>query len=66
MGCIYLGKCMYGYMGNEMVTTKGLIVVFVEDDCIIVKGNVLGKKGVLCKVMFNKKVGDVCWSFMFV
>jgi len=57
-GRIYPGKRMHGHMGNEMVTTKGLTVVSVEDDCIIVKGNVPGKKGALCKVTPNKKVGS--------
>ena len=61
-GRIYPGKRMHGHMGNEMVTTKGLTVVSVEDDCIIVKGNVPGKKGALCKVTPNKKVGDARWS----
>ena len=61
-GRIYPGKRMHGHMGNEMVTTKGLTIVSVEDDCIIVKGNVPGKKGALCKVTPNKKVGDARWS----
>ena len=38
-GRIYPGKRMHGHMGNEMVTTKGLTVMSVEDDCIIVKGS---------------------------
>ena len=61
-GRIYPGKRMHGHMGNEMVTTKGLTVMSVEDDCIIVKGSVPGKKGSLIKVTPTKKVGDPKWS----
>ena len=56
-GRIYHGKRMHGHMGNDMTTVKGLTVMRVEDDCIIVKGNVPGKKGSLCKVTGTKIVG---------
>ena len=56
-GRIYPGKRMHGHMGNDMVTTKALTVMRVEDDCIIVKGSVPGKAGSLCKITPNKRVG---------
>jgi large subunit ribosomal protein L3 len=56
-GRIYPGKRMHGHMGNDLTTVKGLTVMRVEDDCIIVKGNVPGKKGSLCKVAPAKVVG---------
>ena len=64
-GRIYPGKRMHGHMGDEMVTIKGLTVMSVEDDCIIVKGNVPGKSGALCKVTPTKKVGDAKWEPRF-
>jgi len=56
-GRIYPGKRMHGHMGNEMCTSQALTVMRIEDDCIIVKGNVPGKKGSLCRVTGAKIVG---------
>ena len=64
-GRIYPGKRMHSQMGNEAVTARKLKVVKVEDDCIIVKGNVPGKSGALCKVTPTKKVGDAKWEPRF-
>ena len=64
-GRIYPGKRMHGHMGDEMVTVKGLTVMSVENDCIIVKGNIPGKSGALCKVTPTKKVGDKAWEPRF-
>ena len=43
-GRIYPGKKMHSQMGNETVTARKLKVMRVEDDCIIVKGSVPGKR----------------------
>ena len=56
-GRIYPGKKMHSQMGNETVTARKLKVMRVEDDCIIVKGSVPGKRGNLLRVAPAKIVG---------
>lgn len=56
-GRIYPGKKMHSQMGNETTTIRKLKVMRVEDDCIIVKGSVPGKKGNLLRVAPAKIVG---------
>ncbi|ACO66258.1 ribosomal protein L3, chloroplast precursor [Micromonas commoda] len=56
-GRIYPGKKMHSQMGNETVTARKLKVVKVEDDCIIVKGSVPGKRGNLLRIAPAKIVG---------
>jgi len=56
-GRIFPGKRMHGHMGNETTTIKKLKVMRVEDDCIIVKGSVPGKRGNLLRVAPAKIVG---------
>lgn len=59
-GRIYPGKKMHSQMGNETVTARKLKVMRVEDDCIIVKGSVPGKRGNLLRVAPAKIVGKTC------
>ena len=56
-GRIYPGKKMHSQMGNETVTARKLKVMKVEDDCIIVKGSVPGKRGNLLRIAPAKIVG---------
>jgi len=56
-GRIYPGKKMHSQMGNETVTARKLKVMRVEDDCIIVKGSVPGKRGNLLRIAPAKIVG---------
>lgn len=56
-GRIFPGKKMHSQMGNELVTAKKLVVMRVEDDCIIVKGSVPGKRGNLLRIAPAKIVG---------
>ena len=56
-GRIFPGKKMHSQMGNELVTAKKLKVMRVEDDCIIVKGSVPGKRGNLLRIAPSKIVG---------
>jgi len=51
---------MHGQMGNETTTIKQLKIMRVEDDCIIIRGNVPGKKGNLIRVAPAKIVGKNC------
>ena len=59
-GRIFPGKKMHSQMGNETVTARKLKVMRVEDDCIIVKGSVPGKRGNLLRVAPAKIVGKTC------
>ena len=59
-GRILPGKKMHGHMGNETTTIKQLKIMRVEDDCIIIRGNVPGKKGNLIRVAPAKIVGKNC------
>jgi len=58
-GRIYPGKRMAGRYGGKNITTKGLLVVKVDDEknLIIVKGSVPGKPGSLLNIKPNNKVG---------
>jgi len=49
-GRVFKGKRMAGRMGNDRVTVKGLEVVEVKDDGIVVRGLVPGHKGGLLEV----------------
>ena len=59
-GRIYPGKRMAGRYGGKNVTTKGLLVVKVDDEknLIVVKGSVPGKPGSLLNIKPNNKVGN--------
>ena len=59
-GRIYPGKRMAGRYGGRNITTKGLLVVKVDDkkNLIIVKGSVPGKPGSLLNIKPNNKVGN--------
>lgn len=54
-GRVYKGKRMAGRMGHEQVTVKNLLVEFVDDKYILVKGLVPGGRNNLLMV---KKVGE--------
>jgi large subunit ribosomal protein L3 len=56
-GRIFPGKKMHSQMGNEAVTARKLKVMRVEEDCIIVKGSVPGKRGNLLRIAPSKIVG---------
>ena len=58
-GRIYPGKRMAGRYGGKKITTKGLIVVKVDNEknLIVVKGSVPGKPGSLLNIRPNNKVG---------
>ena len=51
---------MAGRYGGKKITTKGLIVVKVDNDknLIVVKGSVPGKPGSLLNIRPNNKVGN--------
>ncbi|MBI5127574.1 50S ribosomal protein L3 [Candidatus Roizmanbacteria bacterium] len=49
-GRVFRGKRMAGRMGNDRVTMKGLEVIEVKEDGLIVKGLVPGYKGGLLEV----------------
>lgn len=59
-GRIYPGKRMAGRYGGKNITTKGLLVVKVDDEknLIVVKGSVPGKPGSLLDIKPNNKVGN--------
>ena len=59
-GRIYPGKRMAGRYGGKNITTKGLLVLKVDDDknLIVVKGSVPGKPGSLLNIKPNNKVGN--------
>ena len=59
-GRIYPGKRMAGRYGGKNITTKGLLVVKVDDEknLIVVKGSVPGKPGALLNIKPNNKVGN--------
>ena len=59
-GRIFPGKKMHGQLGNETTTIKQLKIMRVEDDCIIIRGSVPGKKGNLIIVVPAKIVGKNC------
>jgi len=51
---------MAGRYGGKEITTKGLIVVKVDNEknLIVVKGSVPGKPGALLNIRPNNKVGN--------
>ena len=59
-GRIYPGKRMAGRYGGKNITTKGLLVVKIDDEknLIVVKGSVPGKPGSLLNIKPNNKVGN--------
>jgi len=59
-GRIYPGKRMAGRYGGKNITTKGLLVLKVDDEknLIVVKGSVPGKPGSLLNIKPNNKVGN--------
>ena len=59
-GRIYPGKRMAGRYGGKKITTKGLIVVKVDNEknLIVVKGSVPGKPGSLLNIRPNNTVGN--------
>ena len=59
-GRIYPGKRMAGRYGGKKITTKGLIVMKVDNEknLIVVKGSVPGKPGSLLNIKPNNKVGN--------
>ena len=59
-GRIYPGKRMAGRYGGKKITTKGLIVVKVDNEknLIVVKGSVPGKPGSLLNIRPNNIVGN--------
>ena len=59
-GRIYPGKRMAGRYGGKKITTKGLMVVKVDNqkNLIVVKGSVPGKPGSLLNIRPNNKVGN--------
>jgi len=59
-GRIYPGKRMAGRYGGKNITTKGLLVVKVDDEknLIVVKGSVPGKPGSILNIKPNNKVGN--------
>lgn len=54
-GRVYKGKRMAGRMGHDQVTIKNLLVEFVDDNFILVKGLVPGGRNTLLTL---KKVGE--------
>jgi large subunit ribosomal protein L3 len=55
-GRVYPGKKMAGQMGAELVTLKNTEVVYVnpEDNILVLKGSVPGKKNTLLKIQQQK------------
>jgi len=49
-GRVFKGKRMAGRMGNDLVTVKGLEVIEVKEDGILIKGLVPGYKGGLLEI----------------
>jgi len=54
-GRVYKGKRMAGKMGFETKTVKNLIVLSVEGDTVLIKGQIPGYKGALVTI---EKVGE--------
>ncbi|MGB2731442.1 MAG: 50S ribosomal protein L3 [Microgenomates group bacterium] len=52
-GRVYKGKRMAGRMGNDRVSVKGLMVMGVSDDQIIVKGLIPGARTALISIVSN-------------
>ena len=58
-GRIYPGKRMAGRYGGKKITTKGLLVVKIDDqkNLLVIKGSVPGKPGSIVNVRPNNLVG---------
>jgi large subunit ribosomal protein L3 len=58
-GRIYPGKRMAGRYGGKQITTKGLLVLKIDDqkNLIVVKGSVPGKPGSIVNIKPNNVVG---------
>ena len=58
-GRIYPGKRMAGRYGGKKITTKGLLVVRIDDqkNLLVVKGSVPGKPGSIVNIKPNNIVG---------
>ena len=50
---VFKGKRMAGRMGNDRVSVKGLMVMGVSDDQIIVKGLIPGARTALISIVSN-------------
>ena len=59
-GRIYPGKRMAGRYGGKKITTKGLLVVKIDDqkNLLVVKGSVPGKPGSIVNIRPNNVVGN--------
>ena len=59
-GRIYPGKRMAGRYGGKNITTKGLLVVKIDDkkNLLVVKGSVPGKPGSIVNIKPNNYVGN--------
>ena len=55
-GRVYPGKKMAGQLGGKMVTLKNTEVLYVnaEDNILVVKGSVPGKKNTILKIQPQK------------
>merc|ERR1711991_673559 len=58
-GRIYPGKRMAGRYGGKQITTKGLLVLKIDDqkNLLVVKGSVPGKPGSIVNIKPNNVVG---------
>jgi large subunit ribosomal protein L3 len=58
-GRIYPGKRMAGRYGGKQITTKGLLVLKIDDqkNLLVVKGSVPGKPGSIINIKPNNVVG---------
>jgi len=59
-GRIYPGKRMAGRYGGKQITTKGLLVLKIDDqkNLLVVKGSVPGKPGSIVNIKPNNIVGE--------
>ena len=59
-GRIYPGKRMAGRYGGKQITTKGLLVLKIDDqkNLLVVKGSVPGKPGSIVNIKPNNVVGN--------
>jgi large subunit ribosomal protein L3 len=57
-GRVYPGKKMAGHLGNSTVTLKNTEILYIntEENILVVKGSVPGKKNAVLKIQHQKKV----------
>jgi large subunit ribosomal protein L3 len=57
-GRVYPGKKMAGHLGNATVTLKNTEILYIntEENILVVKGSVPGKKNAVLKIQHQKKV----------